>query len=228
MYFTRELPTTKKGKIMENQLENQQTTTVEPETDSDNSTVVNTVSSESPNSEAGQSAQVQAADPSTLILGKFKSQEDLINAYQQLEKLQGSQSAELGTLRQNSVLLNSIQKGWNESAALYNCAAMLEEATKKYNTPEYFQDPSFKEMYKEAYLALGKNLDTDRFVNLLEGYVSSRLMRYQQEQSAKSETEKALGGMKFDKNKNSSITPAGKRIDQMTPEEIDAILDKYI
>ena len=80
----------------------------------------------------------------------------------------------------------------------------------------------------KAFLALGKNLDADRFVNLIEGYVSSRLMQYQQEQAAKKETQEAINGMKFDKNKNTEFKPSGKRIDEMTLEEIDAILDKFI
>ena len=205
----------------------QQTNSVsqEPEKVSENSGETTQTSPELSGIKEGQSVK---SDPN-LILGKFKTQDDLINAYKELEKLQGTQSSELGTLRQNSVLMQNIQQAWSKQEELMNCAQELQEAANKYNTPEYFQDPSFKEMYKEAYLTLGRNLDTDRFVNLLEGYVSSRLMRYQQEQAAKSETAKAIGGMKFDKNKNSSIkTSAGQRIDQMTTEEINEILDKYI
>ena len=205
-------------------MENNQQTQTEPEI-SDNSENKNC--SELPKSEGvGQSEDSKNSDPSTLILGKFKTQEDLINAYQQLEKLQGSQSAELGNLRQNSVWMKNIQDAWNKQADLMNCADELKSAAQKYNT--YFQDPSFQAMYKEAFLALGKKLDADRFVNLLEGYVSSRLMQYQQEQAAKKETQEAIKGMKFDKNKNTEFKPSGKRIDEMTLEEIDAILDKFI
>ncbi|MBR6127984.1 hypothetical protein IKQ21_09900 [bacterium] len=209
--------------------ENQQTNlAAEPEKFSDNSCGVEKTNPESVSDDGGKSAPDTGADPSKLILGKFKSQEDLINAYQQLEKLQGSQSSELGNLRQNAVWMSNIQEAWKQRDELMNCAKELQSAAQKYNTPEYFQDPSFKAMYKEAYLALGKNLDTDRFVNLLEGYVSSRLMKYQQEESAKNETKSAIGGMKFDKNKVAELKPTGKRIDEMTEDEINAILDKYI
>ena len=204
----------------------QQTNSVsnEPEKVSENLNETTQTSPEVSKATSGQSV----SDPN-LILGKFKTQDDLINAYKELEKLQGSQSAELGNLRQNSLMLRNIQEVWQREAELKDCAQELQEAANKYNTPEYFQDPSFKEIYKEAYLALGKNLDTDRFVNLIEGYVSSRLMKYEQQQAAKSETAKAIGGMKFDKNKNTSLkTSTGKRIDQMTTEEINAILDKFI
>ena len=209
--------------------ENQQTNlTAEPENNSDNSCSTEKTNPKSESDDGGKSAPVTGADPSNLILGKFKSQEDLINAYQQLEKLQGSQSSELGNLRQNAVWMKNIQQAWKERDELMNCAKELQSAAQKYNAPEYFQDPSFREMYKEAYLALGKNLDTDRFVNLIEGYVSSRLMKYQREESAKNETKSAIGGMNFDKNKNTELKPTGKRIDEMTEDEINEILDKYI
>ena len=205
--------------------ENQNITSAKEEPIVENSSNAENQSSEiSPKVNEGQSLQ----DPSSLILGKFKTQDDLINAYKQLEKLQGSQSAELGTLRQNAVWMKDIQKAWKARAELMNCAEELKNAAKKYDTPEYFQDPSFQTMFKEAYLALGRKLDTDRFVNLLEGYVSSRIMKYQQEQAAQSETRGAINGMKFDKNKTTDIKPSGKRIDEMTTEEINDILDRLI
>ena len=209
--------------------ENQQTNLIEePENISDNSQKTEQTHPEKTLNDGGKSVPKEDTDPSKLILGKFKSQDDLINAYQQLEKLQGSQSSELGNLRQNAVWMKNIQQVWKDRDELMNCAAELQSAAQKYNAPEYFQDPSFREMYKEAYLALGKNLDPDRFVTLLEGYVSSRLMKYQQEQAAKAETKSAINGMKFDKNKNTDIKPSGKRIDEMTEDEINEILDKYI
>ena len=122
--------------------------------------------------------------------------------------------------------MKNIQDAWTKQADLMNCADELKSAAQKYDT--YFKDPSFQAMYKEAFLALGKNLDADKFVNLLEGYVSSRLMQYQQEQAAKQETKEALSGMKFDKNKNTEFKPSGKRIDEMSIDEINDILDKFI
>ena len=209
--------------------ENQQTNlNAEPENNSDNFAKIEQTHPEKTSDDGGKSISKEDIDPSKLILGKFKSQNDLINAYQQLEKLQGSQSSELGNLRQNAVWMKNIQQAWKDRDELMNCAKELQSAAQKYNAPEYFQDPSFREMYKEAYLALGKNLDPDRFVNLLEGYVSSRLMNYQQEQAAKAETNSAINGMKFDKNKNTDLKPSGKRIDEMTEDEINEILDKYI
>lgn len=163
-----------------------------------------------------------------LILGKFKSVDDLSKAYQELEKLQGNQSAELGSLRQNAALINNINQAWQKESAIRMAEKELKEAAQKYNTPQYFQDPSFRKMYGEAYLALGKNLDVDRFVNLLEGYVSSRIFALEKSRAANAETQGVLSSMTFDKNNSSSITPPKKRLDEMTSKEVDELLERLI
>ena len=166
--------------------------------------------------------------PSEMILGKFKSVEDLSKAYQELEKHQGVQSEDLGTLRQNSVMLNNITQAWDRVKAVKDAEKELKEAAIKYNTPQYFQDPSFRELYKEAYLALGKNLDADRLINLIEGYVSSRIFAHEKENAKKSETQKVTDSMNFSKNGTSSFTPPKKRLDEMTPKEVDDLLERLI
>ena len=187
----------------------------EPEINSDNSKAQT------------EEGQAQTA-PSEMILGKFKSVEDLSKAYQELEKHQGVQSEELGALRQNSVMLNNITQAWDRIKALKNAEKELKEAAKKYNTPQYFQDPSFREIYKEAYLALGKNLDADRLINLIEGYVSSRIFANERKRAAESENQSAINSMTFSKNEKSSITPPRKRLDEMTPKEVDDLLERLI
>lgn len=187
----------------------------EPEINSDNSKAQT------------EEGQAQTA-PSEMILGKFKSVEDLSKAYQELEKHQGVQSEELGALRQNSVMINNITQAWDRIKALKNAEKELKEAAKKYNTPQYFQDPSFREIYKEAYLALGKNLDADRLINLIEGYVSSRIFANERKRAAESENQSAINSMTFSKNEKSSITPPRKRLDEMTPKEVDDLLERLI
>ena len=189
-------------------------TIAEPEVNSDNS--------------QAQQAEGQAEAPSNLILGKFKSVEDLSKAYQELEKHQGVQSEELGSLRQNSAMLNNITQAWDKERAVKDAEKELREATKKYNTPQYFQDPSFREIYKEAYLALGKNLDADRLINLIEGYVSSRIFANERKRAAESENQSVINSMTFSKNEKSSITPPRKRLDEMTPKEVDDLLERLI
>lgn len=171
--------------------------------------------------------QAQSA-PSELILGKFKSVDELSKAYEELQKHQGAQSQELGELRQHSAMLNNINELWNREKEIQEAREELTGISQKYNKPEYFQDPSFREIYKEAFVALGKKLDTDRFINLLENYVSSRIFAKEKASSAKNETENAIGTMTFSKNNSSSLTPPKKRLDQMTPKEVDELLERLI
>lgn len=181
----------------------------------------------SDNSQETAEGQAEYA-PSNLILGKFKSVDDLSKAYKELEKHQGIQSEELGELRQNSAMFNNIKQAWEKEQAIKNAEEELKQAASKYNTPQYFQDPSFREMYKEAYLALGKNLDADRFINLLEGYVSSRIFALDKSRAANSETQKIIDSMDFSKNTVSSIDPPKKRLDEMTSKEVDELLERLI
>ena len=167
----------------------------------------------------------QSSDPK-LILGKFKSTEDLTKAYQELEKLQGSQSSELGTLRENLAGMRDMQSALNQLQSIFDSQQTLQETAQKYK--EYFQDPSFRELYTEAYRFLGNNLDTERLVNLVEAYTSARIHAYEKSRSAKAENQQAIGGMKFDKNDKNINAPVKKSIQEMTPKELDELLDRLI
>ncbi len=197
-------------------------TVLEPEDNSDNSKAKQKTEGQAEVKETTTEA------PSELILGKFKSVDDLSKAYSELEKFQGVQSEELGALRHNSAMLQNITQAWDREIAVKNAEKELKEAVQKYNSPQYFQDPSFRAIYKEAFLALGKNLDVDRLVNLIEGYVSSRIFALEKAKSADSETQKVIDSISFSKNDSSSIAPPKKRLDEMTSREVDELLERLI
>ena len=171
-------------------------------------------------------AEDKSQDPSELILGKFKSAEDLEEAYKQLEKLQGNQSSELGALREKVASMNKENEALSFLQTIIDNKAQIQESAKKY--PEYFADPSFKQIYTEAYRGFGADLDVDRLVNLIESYASARIYAYEKSKSAKAETQQAIGGMQFDKNDKNVKTPVRKSIQQMTPKELDEMLEKLI
>ena len=177
-----------------------------------------------------QTVQKESEDkqecPSSLILGKFKSAEDLEEAYKQLEKLQGNQSSELGALREKVASMNRDNEALSYLQSILENKAQIQECVKKY--PEYFADPSFKQIYTEAFRAFGADLDVDKLVNLVEGYASARIFAYEKSKQAKAETQQAIGGMKFDKNDKTVSTPVRKSIQQMTPKELDEMLDRLI
>ena len=204
----------------ENQIYEPIVSNQEPEAISDNSNLETEKELNTQNSEG------QSDDPE-LILGKFKSVEDLSKAYQELEKFQGNQSAELGNLRGNAAMINSIMQSWGQQDSVMRAKKELMEASQKYST--YFADPSFREIYKTAFLALGENLDVDRLVNLVEGYVSSRLFAQERSQAQQAETQKAIEELSFDKNQNAAPKKIhDKRINDMTPKELDELLEQMI
>ncbi len=178
------------------------------------------------NTEVKQDSATPA--PSNLILGKFKSVEELTKAYKELEKFQGTQSEELGLLRQKALLSEDVNKAWEKQQQIEKAQENLKQVAQKYNSPQYFQDPSFREIYKEAYLALGENLDSDRFVTLIEDYVASRILAIEKSKAVEKENRSAIDAMNFSKNEVSSITPPKKRIDEMTQTELDELLKRLI
>lgn len=201
----------------ENQL-SQETAVIEKEPESDNYEN----KAECPE----QSEDKSVSDPSTLILGKFKSTEDLTQAYKQLEKLQGNQSSELGMLREKVASMNQNDELLKVLKSVYENKDLIQESVSKY--PEYFSDPSFKQLYTEAYRAFGADLDVDRLVNLVEGYASARIFAYEKSKQAEAETKKTISGMTFDKNDKTVSTPVRKSIQQMSPKELDEMLERLI
>ena len=204
----------------ENQLsQNAETEKTEPVQNIDNSANISSTAE-------SKKVEDKSSDPSTLILGKFKSTEDLTEAYKQLEKLQGNQSSELGALREKVATMNSNNEVFKLFENIVNNKSQIQEAARKY--PDYFADPSFKQIYTEAFMALGSNLDADRLVNLIESYVSARIFAHEKTKASEAETKQAINGMKFDKNDKTVTTPVKKSIQQMTPKELDEMLERLI
>ena len=176
------------------------------------------------------SAEGQSQDPSEgLILGKFKNLEELAKAYMELQKYQGQSSQELGKLRQESISVKNLAQSFTEAAEIGKLLSNgIAEIKEKYNSPEYFQDSSFRDLYREAFLALGDSLDSDRFIDLLESYVTSRISLREKLIQAEQETQKVLDSMTYSKNPKSTFTPPKKSLDEMTQIEIDELLDRLI
>lgn len=181
--------------------------------------------------EEGQSFDAEKPeDPSEeLILGKFKSVEDLSRAYEELQKRQGQSSEELGNLRKEIAGVNEFKENLNFfNAKKEEYLETILRDKEKYNLPEYFQDPTFKEIYKEALYVYGENLDTERMVDLIEKYVSTRIQAHEKKKLASSETQNVLDSMTYSKNLESKFAPPKKSFDEMTPQEVDELLDRLI
>ena len=106
--------------------------------------------------------------------------------------------------------------------------SVIERDKELYNTPEYLQNSVFKEIYTEALMTFGDNLDTDRLIGLLDKYVENRISAYDKEKSAKNETQNILDSMTYSKNPKNSLTPPKKTLDEMSDDEFKASLRKLI
>ncbi len=181
--------------------------------------------------EEGQSFESEKPEDPTeeLILGKFKSVDDLKKAYEELQKHQGKTSEELGSLRKEIAGVNELKEYLNFfNAKKDEYIEVMQRDMTKYDTPEYFQDPTFKEIYQEALMVYGANLDTERMIDLIEKYVSTRIQSNEKKKLANSETQNILDSMSYTKNTKSKFAPPKKSFDEMTPQEIDELLDRYI
>ena len=187
----------------------------------------NTKEIQTQNQENGESFET-SKDP-TLILGKFKSVQELEKAYEELQKYQGRSSEELGSMRKELSNLGDFKNLCDFYQTMQNeYIEIIERDKAKYSAPEYFQDPTFREIYKEALLTFGSELDTDRMISLLDTYVEARIQANNKKKSAQCETQNVLDSMTYSKNPKSAITPPKKRLDEMTEQEVDELLERLI
>ena len=182
--------------------------------------------------ENGQSfdAEEVLEDPvEELILGKFKSVEDLAKAYEELQKRQGQSSEELGNLRKEIAGVNELKENLNFfNAKKDEYLETVLRDKEKFSSQGYFEDPTFREIYQEALLVYGADLDTDRMIDLIEKYVSTRIQAHEKKKLASSETQNILDSMTYSKNPKSKFAPPKKSFDEMTPQEVDELLDRLI
>ena len=165
---------------------------------------------------------------SDLILGKFKNYEDLKTAYQNLQKQQGEQSVELGNLRKlKQVLQEVVAKQKQEEAKELEKQEYENNYLAKYDNENYFQNDAFKNLYSEAFQALGTNLDTDLFVQKLEDYVLSRIMLKEQLKNAQDENKSATDSLSFSKGETKK-SDKKLRFQDIPPEELDKYIAKYV
>jgi len=177
-----------------------------------------------------QLQQSQNVENSDLILGKFKTVDDLKNAYKNMESQQGQQSKELGDLRKKTEQLEQFQKQKIENVEkLTSAMDYMSKHVAKYDKDEYLKNPEFGNLFTEAFLALGTNLDIDKFVSLTDKYVQARINMYEKSKLAKTENEEAKSSMQFSgSDAKSSTKTLLLKVDTMPLDKIDEFVAKYI
>lgn len=163
-----------------------------------------------------------------LILGKFKTIEDLKTAYQNLQKQQGEQSVELGELRKLKQYLQQIaEKKQEEDARQSAKEEYINSYLEKYDNENYFQNDAFKNLYSAAFDALGTDLDTDGFVQKLEEYVLSRILLKEQLKNAQDENKNATDSLNFSKGETKS-NEKKLRFQDIPQNELEKYIAKYV
>ena len=163
-----------------------------------------------------------------MILGKFKSVDDLKTAYQNLQKQQGMQSAELGELRKlKQVLQNIADKKLEEESQEKLKQEYIANYLSKYDNENYFQNEAFKNLYSSAFKALGTKLDTDEFVQKIEDYVASRILLNERLKNTQNENKNATDSLNFLKG---SVNTSDKklRLQDIPQSELEKYIAKYV
>ena len=172
--------------------------------------------------------QFEKSNPKeNLILGKFKTVEDLSKAYLELQKHQGKNSEELGSLRKELAGFEELKNASSYIQAYQNSIIPVIKRDKELY-PEYFENQNFKEMYSEALMVYGDNLDTDRMINLLETYVKDRISSYDKQKAAEDENKHVLDNMSYSKNLKHSISNPKKTLNEMSEDEFRESIRKLI
>ncbi len=164
-----------------------------------------------------------------LILGKFKSIDDLSKAYLELQRKFGAQAQEIGELRKLAEEYTAHKEQCNIGRERLNgFYDYVKELHGKYNNEKYLKNPKFREIFKTAYAALGNNLDVDSLIRMLEGYNSSRNSLSQIDDAIKSETDSATDMLAYSNGPSKFKSSTKKRLTDMTPEELNKALDELM
>ncbi len=188
----------------------------------------NSISVESGSDDAPADEKVPHPLDKNSILGKFKSVEDLSKAYLELQKKFGQLARETGELRkiaqEYEAHLARCKAGRKQ---LEEFKLLVDGMGSKYNTEAYLQNREFRELLKAAYDGYGNKLDVDSMVRLVENYLNSRMAQIQRADALKSESDKATDMLAYSNNQ-SKFKTKGKKLTDMTPEELDKALDELM
>ena len=179
-------------------------------------------------SEVAEPQNDDVNEATDLILGKFKTIEDLKTAYQNLQKQQGEQSVELGELRKLKQAIQQIAEKKQEEDLLKSAKEeYVNNYLTKYDNENYFQNEAFKTLYSAAFDALGTDLDTDGFVQKLEDYVVSRMLLKEQLKNAQDENKNATDSLNFSKGDSKSVDKK-LRFQDIPQNELEKYIAKYV
>lgn len=97
----------------------------------------------------------------------------------------------------------------------------------KYDTEDYLQNEDFKNLYAEAFNSLGTNLDTEKFINLVDKYVNSRLNSYSKKIAIGDENTSLTDGLNFENGEHKN-TERTFKLQDIPADQLEKYIEKYI
>ena len=96
-----------------------------------------------------------------------------------------------------------------------------------YDTEDYLKNEAFQSLYSHAFNALGTNLDTPKFIELVDNYVNSRIEQNNRRLAAQKENESLTDSLEF-RNGVSKKPEKKFRFQDIPPEELEKYIALYV
>ena len=103
----------------------------------------------------------------------------------------------------------------------------IETNLAEYDSDNYLKNQDFMNLYNEAIDILGEELDTKKFIGLLDKYVDSRIAANARALSAKKENSSVTDSLEYSAG-SSGKSKDNRRFQDLTPEELPKYIAKYI
>lgn len=126
-----------------------------------------------------------------------------------------------------NILKDFVDKKRASIDEINNKREYLEANLSKYDSENYFQNDSFKTLYANVFEKLGTNLDTGKFISLVDDYVNSRIEAFSKMKSAENENRSLTESFEFQSGK-SPKTDRKLRMQDIPENELEKYIAKYI
>ena len=126
-----------------------------------------------------------------------------------------------------NILKDFVDKKRASIDEINNKREYLEANLSKYDSENYFQNDSFKTLYANMFEKLGTNLDTGKFISLVDDYVNSRIEAFSKMKSAENENRSLTESFEFQSGK-SPKTDRKLRMQDIPENELEKYIAKYI
>jgi len=162
---------------------------------------------------------------------KLENQNFANNGYLQKNELSNAANNQFD-VQQREDFMNGladyvIERYNNKQTAAENRKKFIESSLADYDQDRYFKNQDFINLYSEAVDVLGDEIDTKKFIELLDKYVDSRIAFNNKVRSAEDENSSVTDSLAYDGG-TSGKPKEKRRFQDLTPEELPKYIAKYI